>query len=808
VKIFNWCLKNVWGWIKFPFSGWKNFLFFVLSLPAVFGLLLIGIFLSGGANPFLYQTEKDRDGPANIHESDIVYLEQGWDHEYRQKYYFTAQGSHIIPLEMALALESPKSDQMIFGPEGTAVKQFGYLPYSSTAAADGTDNFGLNPQGLPIGFVEDVNRKGKSMLGINCAGCHASNMLIEGRTVRIDGGAALGDFMGLLGEIDTALVVTMNDPLKRARYALRRDIDLDAAFAELEVASVERQAWQRRNRTEFPHGYARVDAFSIIFNQVVARDLHLDTKGSLGNIQTPKAPASYPVLWDTPYMGRVQWTGGSNNKNATDPLARNIGQVLGVFGGVELTVQNSLPGYCSTPKRKNLELYNFWLQTLKSPKWEDTALKGIIPDLDPELVARGKLIYNGDLPGAKRQGTGACISCHGMVEDAWRDRPRTQKEVCDVPIRMVSHDTVQTDRELIDTGRRQGALTGQLAGQKSKMIRGKTLGARESYMLVLAEMIQGSFAGAYLSASCDGDVSPANLIETANTFGYFAKQAKESKKQREADAKKQRRSLTSGGFSLSPEDVESSRTHLTNARDILREVKRHSDVKTAVVDLSRANAELAKSNLDRAHNNTSGAQHVVNLPPENPEGFQSDLEKGQANLDRAQENLDRAKAIIAGQNPDDGMSAELGLLDVKNLKMAELNFQQAQTNMTPKPSAKNMECRKTDNYSSYAYKARPLNGIWASAPYLHNGSVPTLYDMLLPPADSNGNCPTGECRPSKFYVGSTQFDPVKVGFDTSRTPQSSLVDTGLTGNRNTGHMFRQDLSHEDRLALIEYLKSL
>ena len=53
----------------------------------------------------------------------------------------------------------------------------------------------------------------------------------------------------------------------------------------------------------------------------------------------------------------------------------------------------------------------------------------------------------------------------------------------------------------------------------------------------------------------------------------------------------------------------------------------------------------------------------------------------------------------------------------------------------------------------YARKGRALNGIWATAPYLHNGSVPTLYDLLLPAAD----------RPKKFRVGSRELDVKKVG---------------------------------------------
>ncbi|MBJ7313501.1 di-heme-cytochrome C peroxidase [Rugamonas sp. CCM 8940] len=114
-----------------------------------------------------------------------------------------------------------------------------------------------------------------------------------------------------------------------------------------------------------------------------------------------------------------------------------------------------------------------------------------------------------------------------------------------------------------------------------------------------------------------------------------------------------------------------------------------------------------------------------------------------------------------------------------------------------------------------AYKGRALNGIWATAPYLHNGSVPTLYDLLLPAA-----CPAGdqdaECRPGKFQVGSREFDPVKVGLK-SDGYQGFTFDTRLAGNSNAGHEYGtvaivrgettlQPLSKEERLDLLDYLK--
>ncbi len=79
------------------------------------------------------------------------------------------------------------------------------------------------------------------------------------------------------------------------------------------------------------------------------------------------------------------------------------------------------------------------------------------------------------------------------------------------------------------------------------------------------------------------------------------------------------------------------------------------------------------------------------------------------------------------------------------------------------------------------YKPRPLGGVWATAPFLHNGSVPNLYELLSPAYE----------RSRTFMVGRREFDPVKVGFITNPQTQGGFwLDTRLTGNHNTGHEFR------------------
>lgn len=99
------------------------------------------------------------------------------------------------------------------------------------------------------------------------------------------------------------------------------------------------------------------------------------------------------------------------------------------------------------------------------------------------------------------------------------------------------------------------------------------------------------------------------------------------------------------------------------------------------------------------------------------------------------------------------------------------------------------------------YKIPFLDGIWLRAPYLHNGAVPTLRDLLEPP----------ERRPRAFWRGYDVYDPVKVGFvsdgeDARRV--GTRLDTTERGNGNGGHDFGTGLSPADKERLLEYLKTL
>jgi hypothetical protein len=110
------------------------------------------------------------------------------------------------------------------------------------------------------------------------------------------------------------------------------------------------------------------------------------------------------------------------------------------------------------------------------------------------------------------------------------------------------------------------------------------------------------------------------------------------------------------------------------------------------------------------------------------------------------------------------------------------------------------------------YQAPPLDGVWATAPYFHNGSAPTVYHVL-----------NSAARPRvftrSFRTGEEEYDPLRLGWkvtileqppgaDVSEFERRKVYDTARPGQSNGGHTYGDDLTEEERLAVIEYLKTL
>jgi mono/diheme cytochrome c family protein len=104
---------------------------------------------------------------------------------------------------------------------------------------------------------------------------------------------------------------------------------------------------------------------------------------------------------------------------------------------------------------------------------------------------------------------------------------------------------------------------------------------------------------------------------------------------------------------------------------------------------------------------------------------------------------------------------------------------------------------------TFGYANMPLDGLWLRAPYLHNGSVPTLRDLLE----------NRTARPASFYRGDDVYDAQRVGFRSDRAGDAGrrffVYDTALPGNSNVGHegaRYGTALAPSDKDALVEYLK--
>ncbi len=347
--------------------------------------------------------------------------QQGWSHEARAGWYWGTQGSRLMPFAWFEHLERADGEGMFADP--TYLAGFGFLP--------APEGFGTT---LPIGFAKDrqadtglpatglrwyAGQPGAAAgaepwIGLNCSACHTAQMKHAGATITVEGGPNLLDFQLFIEELDRALAATRADPAQWERFAAAvldgRDtttnrVLLDAAFDRL-------LAWQEltdaMNETPLRYGFGRLDAVGHIYNKV------LMFNGAMASDGNPSdAPVSYPFLWNIWKQSRVQWNGIAQNSRFAGPLTddleygalgRNTGEVLGVFGDVEIMPGTGplgrLRGFPSSVRVDNLERIERMVSTLEPPAWPEA-----FPPIDAAAAARGAQLF------AEK-----CASCH-LTED-------------------------------------------------------------------------------------------------------------------------------------------------------------------------------------------------------------------------------------------------------------------------------------------------------------------------------------------------------------------------------------------------------
>ena len=164
-----------------------------------------------------------------------------------------------------------------------------------------------------------------------------------------------------MSELGRALEATFRDEAKLERFAIRvgrQKYDLREFRKEVRQISDAVNNLVLRNKADHPYGHARLDAFGSILNAVCETAL-----GEPENHRSSNAPVSYPSLWNTPDYSYVQW-----NASAASAEARNVGEVLGVFG--TYTLDPGPTQFDSTVRLRNLvHLEHDLISKLESPDW-------------------------------------------------------------------------------------------------------------------------------------------------------------------------------------------------------------------------------------------------------------------------------------------------------------------------------------------------------------------------------------------------------------------------------------------------------
>ena len=416
----------------------------------------------------------------------VVYLPQNWEPKESLDFYFTPQGSQLIPYEWFLALEQPGASTTPFRDTQNILK-YRYLPQKPDA---------WNPEGLPVGFVGE-SAAGVKWLGLSCAACHTNELHVGDTAYRIDGAPTQADAQAFLSDLVAAVKTTLRDGAKFDRFAASvlsgKNTPENQAELKGRIALwiQIRSGYNRRNFPGFdPNStavlpverFGRLDAVGAIVNEAYWAAVKVPDLSNPTVVAKPaNAPVSYPFLWNAHQQDKVQWLGIAQSGGLGDffSLSRNVGEVIGVFGHVEIPSPIPLvnPGYASTIDLNSLQKLEGLVKTLWSPLWPVE-----FGAIDPVAAEKGSAIFKRPMAEGK-----SCLDCHGTI--ARTDPNRSFK--------MTPWDT-GTDRLAFDNFHGRVGPSGKLEGQSQKVVpfSGK-IPAQADAGMMLGNVVIGTILGLY-----------------------------------------------------------------------------------------------------------------------------------------------------------------------------------------------------------------------------------------------------------------------------------------------------------------------
>ncbi len=383
----------------------------------------------------------------------LIFLQQNWSRDEREWFYHADQGSRLIPYNLFLSLEQHDDNAAFIADEN--MLRYGLIPSSVTSQ---------NPDKLPIGFSRN-----KDALGLTCAACHTQQLKYKDKFIRIDGGQPMFDLQYFLSDLEKAMQSTLLDSNKLSRFiqryiTLTGNKDENAIQQLLDTEHKQLIDHNRRNHSEVAYGFSRLDAFGAILNK------GLFLTGVKDNYISPNAPTSYPYIWDTPQHDYVEWNGSQSN-TGPGALARNVGEVIGVFGHVDTEPTTRLlfldGGYKSSIQTRNLRKLETTVSKLYSPLWPD-----LFPPIDQSKLPTGRALY-----------VKYCGSCHADIDRTDPDRK--------IQVRLNRLETIKTDPLMATNALALEGKTGKFAGKKRFYKFGEVMGETAPALYIVNHIMVG-----------------------------------------------------------------------------------------------------------------------------------------------------------------------------------------------------------------------------------------------------------------------------------------------------------------------------
>ena len=344
-----------------------------------------------------------------------------------------------MPLAWMRALISPGGTDFL----KDSLARYGYLPNPNGGSSD-----------IPVGFTV-AQHDGKPSIGMTCAACHTRQIEVNDTPFRIDGGPGIVDFQSFLADLDAAVALVLSETANFDSFA-EKVIGAAASDENKAQLKLELELWHLRFNTltnralpDPAWGPGRLDAVSMIFNRLAGLDIGPPPTYLIPeNIYPADAPTRYPFLWNAARQDKTQWPGFADNGNNTLGLARNLGEVYGVFGVLHPTKTTGLSVLnrdylgANSANFEGLSHLEELIWKIGPPEWPW--------EINDQLAAKGEEIFKRDTAD------GGCTKCHGKRPGANR---WTIRGTWDTPIQDVGTDNRECRilERTVKTGIMEGA---------------------------------------------------------------------------------------------------------------------------------------------------------------------------------------------------------------------------------------------------------------------------------------------------------------------------------------------------------------